>query len=112
MTRNGVGRIVLVGCVLAAGAVGVRAEELKVSSGGPARAIMEKWAKEYTQATGVKLQFTFGTVPKVQAKVAAGEPADLVFLAPEAMDELERQRLRWARSADCECGRPRSWVYD
>lgn len=81
----------LLTCFLAIGFnAEARADELMVSAGGPARAIFERWAEEYMPANNVRLKFAFGTVAKVQASVAAGTQADLVFLSSEAMQVLER----------------------
>jgi molybdate transport system substrate-binding protein len=66
------------------------AAELKILAGGPARAVLEKWAPEYTASTGVKLKLTFGTVAKSKSRLAAGELADVVFLTAEALEGFEK----------------------
>ena len=47
-------------------------------------------AADFTRASGRELDITFGTVGALQAKLAAGESADIVILGAPAIAELER----------------------
>jgi molybdate transport system substrate-binding protein len=47
-------------------------------------------AAAFTRASGRELDITFGTVGALQAKLAAGESADIVILAAPTIADLER----------------------
>ena len=52
---------------------------------------VEALARDFCGQTGHDIAFTFGTVGGLQAKLAAGETADVLILGTPAVDKLERE---------------------
>ncbi|HWP26769.1 MAG TPA: substrate-binding domain-containing protein [Xanthobacteraceae bacterium] len=50
---------------------------------------VEALARDFCARTGHEIAFAFGTVGALQAKLAAGETADVLILATPAIDKLE-----------------------
>ncbi len=55
--------------------------------------------KDFARATGHELEFDFGTVGALQAKLDAGETADVLILSRAMIDKLEAAGRPGARLA-------------
>jgi molybdate transport system substrate-binding protein len=66
------------------------AMKLKVLCARSMTTAVNSLAGEFTRATGQALDITFGTVGALQAKLAAGESADVLILGAPAIAKLEQ----------------------
>jgi molybdate transport system substrate-binding protein len=66
------------------------AMKLKVLCARSMTTAVNSLAGEFTRATGQALDITFGTVGALQAKLAAGERADVLILGAPAIAKLEQ----------------------
>jgi molybdate transport system substrate-binding protein len=66
------------------------AMKLKVLCARSMTTAVNSLAGEFTRATGQALDITFGTVGALQAKLAAGESADVIILGAPAIAKLEQ----------------------
>jgi len=64
------------------------AAELKVLSGGAVKAALTELAETWGRETGNRVTITYATTGASLQKLAAGEPADVVVLTTEAIDQL------------------------
>ncbi len=64
------------------------AAEVKVLSGGAVKAAVTDLAEAWGRETGHRVTITYATTGASLQKLAAGEPADVVILANEAIDQL------------------------
>jgi molybdate transport system substrate-binding protein len=64
--------------------------KLKVLCARSMTSAVNQLAAEFTRATGLEADITFGTVGALQAKLAAGETADVIVLGSPAIARLER----------------------
>jgi molybdate transport system substrate-binding protein len=64
------------------------AAELKVLSGGAVKAALTELAETWGRETGNRVTITYATTGASLQKLTAGEPADLVVLTTEAIDQL------------------------
>ena len=76
------------GLLLAGLALSAGAEEIRVISGGAARAFVEPMAKAF-QGHDVKLDWQ--PMGKLVQSLAAGQPADMVIVTSEVLQQLETQ---------------------
>jgi molybdate transport system substrate-binding protein len=65
-------------------------DKLKVLCARSMTAAVNTLADEFTRSTGVDVDITFGTVGALQAKLAAGESADVVILGAPAIAKMEQ----------------------
>src|SRR5262245_812761 len=63
---------------------------LKVLCARSMTAAVNALASDFTRATGQELDITFGTVGALQAKLAAGESADVLVLGAPAIAKMEQ----------------------
>ena len=63
---------------------------LKVLCARSMTAAVNALARDFTRATGQELDITFGTVGALQAKLAAGESADILVLGAPAIAKMEQ----------------------
>jgi molybdate transport system substrate-binding protein len=63
---------------------------LKILSGGAAQGLVEALRPAFEAATGCTIAGTFGAVGAMQARLLAGEPADLVILTRALIDGLAK----------------------
>jgi molybdate transport system substrate-binding protein len=63
---------------------------LKVLCARSMTAAVNALARDFTRATGQELDITFGTVGALQAKLAAGESADVLILGAPAIAKMEQ----------------------
>lgn len=61
---------------------------LQVFCAGAVKPAILEFVPPFERATGRALQFTFGPVGSLQARVLAGEPADVLILARPALEQL------------------------
>jgi molybdate transport system substrate-binding protein len=61
---------------------------LRVLSAGAAQAVVERVASDWTRRTGNELRADFGAVGAIRARVAGGEPADVIILTAALIEEL------------------------
>jgi molybdate transport system substrate-binding protein len=80
------------------------ADEIKVLSAGAVKAVLGEAVRSFHAATGHTVVLSFGTVGDIEARLAAGEAADLVIASREAIDELERTE-KTVRKARIDLGR-------
>jgi molybdate transport system substrate-binding protein len=66
-------------------------ESLRLLSGGAAQALVEALAPAFREATGLRVEGTFGAVGAMREKLLAGEPCDLVILTQALVEDLARQ---------------------
>src|SRR5215216_3975647 len=64
--------------------------EIKVLSSNSTKTLMEELGPMFERASGHKVVLGFGTSQQVAKRVASGEPADLVVITPEAIDQLAK----------------------
>jgi carbon-monoxide dehydrogenase large subunit len=69
-----------------------RVDELTVLSGGAVQTIVAELAEAYRQETGRAVKVTFATVGALR-KQAVTEPADVLILTDDAIDDLIRQGI-------------------
>jgi molybdate transport system substrate-binding protein len=77
----------LASCIVGATTVAMAAE-LKVLSGGAVKAALTELAEAWSRETGNRVTITYATTGAALQKLAAGEPADVVVLTTEAIDQL------------------------
>jgi len=65
-----------------------QAVELKVLSGNGSRAAVRELCTQFEQATGHKIDLSFGVNPEVKSKIYAGERFDVVVGNPPIIDAL------------------------
>jgi molybdate transport system substrate-binding protein len=65
-----------------------QAVELKVLSGNGSRAAVRELCTQFEQATGHKIDLSFGVNPEVKSKIDAGERFDVVVGNPPIIDAL------------------------
>jgi len=65
-----------------------QAAELKVLSGNGSRAAVRELCTQFEQATGHKIDLSFGVNPEVKSKIDAGERFDVVVGNPPIIDAL------------------------
>jgi molybdate transport system substrate-binding protein len=88
------------GLALAAAVSGggvVQAAEVKVLASNSVRPMLEDVAPLFARASGHTVALSFGTSAQVAKRMLAGEPADVVVVTPEAIDDLAKQGLIGAR---------------
>ena len=76
----------------------VQAAEIKVLASNSVRTMLEDVAPLFEKARGHKVTLGFGTSAQVAKRMSSGEPADLVVVTPEAIDQLVKQGLVTAGS--------------
>jgi len=64
------------------------AAEVRVLSGGAVKAALTELAETWGRETGNRVTITYATTGASLQKLAAGEPADVVVLTAEAIDQL------------------------
>jgi molybdate transport system substrate-binding protein len=69
------------------------ADELQVFAAGAVQSIAQETAADFARESGHQLHFVFGTAGALQARIAAGEPADVAVLSQAALAELARRGL-------------------
>jgi molybdate transport system substrate-binding protein len=88
------GRVLVVLC-LALGVAEIApdalAAEVRVLSGGAVKAALTDLAETWGRETGNRVTITYATTGASLQKLEAGEPADVVILATEAIDQLAAQ---------------------
>ena len=62
----------------------------RVFCAGAVKAAMMQLAPEFENEAGERLQFSFGAVGSLKARVLAGEPVDVLILSRPALEQLER----------------------
>ena len=72
--------------------------QLNILSGGAAHGLVKALERDFTTATGQTIGGTFGAVGAMRAKLAAGEPADVVILTSAIVRELAAQGIVVAAS--------------
>src|SRR6266498_3428412 len=77
--------------LLLAGAVPVRAAEIKVLSGNGSRGPVSELCAQFERATGHKVNVTFAVNPEVWRRLAGGEDFDVSIINPPVLDELITQ---------------------
>ncbi len=87
------------------------ADKLKVlcarSMTAAVNALADKFARDAGKALDIEADITFGTVGALQARLAAGETADVLILGAPAIAKMEH-RARWWREAARTSHAPRS----
>ena len=68
----------------------VQAAEIKVLSSNATKTLLEEFGPMFEKASGHKVTLGFGTSQQVAKRVESGEPADLVVITPEAIDQLAK----------------------
>lgn len=63
---------------------------MKIFSALAVKEVVEPAAKAFTQETGQSFDSFFGPVGALQAKIAAGETADIAILIPPALEKLQK----------------------
>jgi molybdate transport system substrate-binding protein len=69
------------------------AEQLKVLVGGAMDDPIKKVGADYTRKTSNTLNYTVNTTGALQAKLRAGEKADIIIISSPGMDALEKEKL-------------------
>jgi molybdate transport system substrate-binding protein len=68
----------------------IDAAEIKVLSSNATKTLLEEFGPMFEKASGHKVTLGFGTSQQVAKRVENGEPADLVVITPEAIDQLAK----------------------
>jgi molybdate transport system substrate-binding protein len=68
----------------------VGAADLKVTSAGAVRGLMEQIIDDYSKQTGQKFDFTIGTTGQLRNIIASGQHADLIITSAPLMGEIEK----------------------
>lgn len=61
---------------------------LRVFCAGAVKSAIMRFAQEFERDTNESLQFTFGTVGSLQAKLMAGEPSEIAILTRPALEKM------------------------
>jgi molybdate transport system substrate-binding protein len=77
-----------IGLILATAAFAVSADEIKVISGGAARSFVEPLAREFP---GHEVKLDWQPMGKLVQSLAAGQPADMVIVTSEVLQQLEKE---------------------
>jgi molybdate transport system substrate-binding protein len=84
-------------CVFAlcfwAGASIAQAAEIKVLSAGAMKGIVADLAESFRQETGHTVAISTGTAGEIRQKMAAGDPADVVFVTDAVIEQLAATRV-------------------
>jgi len=85
--------------LVGAGSLRVQAADLRVLSGGGARAVLQTLAPQFQAATGNRVELHFAVVGVIQQQLMKGEKADVLVLPVPLIDAVEkagafRTRLR------------------
>lgn len=64
------------------------ATEIRLLSGGAAQSLVTNLRERFAQASGCKVEATFGAVGAMRDKLLAGEPCDLVILTQALVHQL------------------------
>jgi len=67
-----------------------RAAEIRVLSSNATKTLLEEFGPMFERASGHRVTLGFGTSQQVAKRVESGEPADLVVITPEAIDQLAK----------------------
>ena len=67
------------------------AAEIKILGSNSVRTLLEEIAPLFERSSANKVTLGFGTSPQVSKRMQDGEPADLVVVTPEAIDDLIKQ---------------------
>ena len=67
------------------------AAEIKILGSNSVRTLLQEIAPLFERSSGNKVTLGFGTSPQVSKRMQDGEPADLVVVTPEAIDDLIKQ---------------------
>ena len=81
----------LTACLMAAGSV--MAAEINVMSAGAARAAVEPLVREFEKSSGHKVTISFGTMGLIQEKLGKGEKADVLIVAAEIADSMQKNHV-------------------
>jgi molybdate transport system substrate-binding protein len=73
--------------------MGTDMSQLHILSGGAAHGLVKVLEAEFAKASGQAIGGTFGAVGAMRAKLAAGEPADVVILTSAIVRELAAQGI-------------------
>src|SRR4051812_21521758 len=68
----------------------LRAADLRVMSGGGARAVLETLAPQFQTATGNQVELHFAVVGAIQQRLTNGEKADVVLLPAALLDAMDK----------------------
>lgn len=79
--------------VAACAAGGVQAAELHVFSAGAAKSAVQPLVESFEKATGHKVTVSFGTMGLIQEKLGKGERADVLIVASEVADDLQKRNV-------------------
>ena len=71
----------------------VYAADLNVLSAGAARAAVEPLVREFEKASGHKVAISFGTMGLIQEKLGKGEKADVLIVAAEIADAMQKNNV-------------------
>jgi molybdate transport system substrate-binding protein len=85
------GSAVLVAAACLAG--GAQAAELHVFSAGAAKSAVQPLVESFEKATGHKVTVSFGTMGLIQEKLGKGERADVLIVASEVADDLQKRNV-------------------
>jgi len=72
---------------------GALAAEIFVMSAGAAKAGVQPLVESFEKATGHKVTVSFGTMGLIQEKLGKGERADVLIVASEVADELQKRNV-------------------
>jgi len=67
---------------------GTHAAEIKVLSDGPLRPALSQIAQAFERDSGHQMKIEFGLSPVIHKKVIDGEPADVIIIQPNFIEEL------------------------
>jgi molybdate transport system substrate-binding protein len=85
--------ILCVVALLAASAVKVRAEELRVVAAGATESTLREVVGSFEARSGLEVVLRFGAVGALRDRIASGEAVDVAILTPAVLEELEAKAL-------------------
>src|SRR5215469_4214249 len=70
-----------------------RAADLTLLVGGSMTTVFKQVGADFAHTTGNKLDYIFDTTGALQKRLRSGEPADIILVSAQGMDQLDREHL-------------------
>lgn len=75
-----------------------KAADLTLLVGGSMTTVFKEIGADFARSTGNKLDYIFDTTGALQQRLRAGDPADIILVSAQGMDQLDREHLILAGS--------------
>jgi len=93
MRKLKAGMALALACIAGQAVSQAQAAELFVFSAGAAKSAVQPLVESFEKASGHKVTVSFGTMGLIQDKLSKGERADVLIVASEVADELQKRNV-------------------